>query len=369
MESFFAANFPALPRNQLLENKDRTEISKCLVRAILNCDNAIKLDKYQFMQLADEICKTFVKEHPSAYYVPYGESQGSTAKGKLFEQYNKYRQQLGKQGIIKLRERKKPSQVEKRVENRLERPKVVTTEVTKQKLVSLSESSNQFLSEKFLVIWDSLYDYRNELIQASRTPAEIYEIFPCLKQPLAYQLAFHDSVKKYKRYAKIFIPQHFSEALLGKIAMYYRAKDSVSKVINVMQAETDPDKRDIISLSLLPLVYNPGKKCSKLDTFERFIQIKDTIEDVAFEELGPTIAFIGQPITKAILKIENSLYEFDSIRTCIEAYCAFNLAFNFPFLPRCRLVWFFVRRHLFNIRQKGDKEGDTLTTAHDLGLM
>lgn len=371
MASFFSANFPALPRDQLLENKDRTEISKCLVRAILNCDNQTKLDKYHFQQLADEICRTFIKEHPSAYYVPYGESQGSTAKGKLFEQYNKYRQQLGKQGIIKLRERKKPSQVEKRMENPLERPEVVTTEDTYQKLVSLSESSrfNHLLSEKFLVIWDSLFDYRDKLIQASRTPAEIYEIFPCLKQPLAYQLAFHDSTKKYKHYARIFIPHNFADALIGKIAMYYRTKDNVCRVINVMQAEPDPDKRAIISVSLLPLVYNPGKKCSKLETFERFIQIKDSIQDVVFEELGPTIAFIGQPITKAILKIEDNLYEFDSIRTCIEAYCAFNLAFNFPFLPRCRLVWFFVRRHLFNISKKGDKEGDTLATAHDLGLM
>lgn len=335
---------------------------------MLNSDNTIKLDKLHFQQLANEICRTFTKEHPSAYYIPYGESQGSTAKGKLFEQYNKYRQQLGKQGIIKLRERKKTNNVEKRSENPLERPEVVTTEATIQQLNSLRECPN-FQSNNFMMIWDSLFEYRNALIEGERTPAEMYEIFPCLKNPQAYHLAFHDSARKYKHYARIFIPHNFAETLIARIAVLYRAKDVVSKVIRMMEAEPDPDKKAILSVSLLPLIYNPGKKSSKLETFERFIQIKDTIQDVVFEEHGPTIAFIGQPITKAILKIEDSLYEFDSIRTCIEAYCAFNLAFDFPFLPRCQLVWFFVRRHLFNISKKDDKESETLTMAHDLGLI
>lgn len=336
----------------------------------MNCDKTARLDKYQYQQLADEICRIFTKEHPSAYYIPFGDTVGSTAKGKLFEQYNKYRQQLGRQGLIKLRERKKPNVVamEKRLRNPVARIEVPLSDATSQKLRLLSQY--EIFSEKFMRTWDSLRDYRNELILAERTPKEMYEIFPCLRHPNAHQLAFHDSARKYNHYATLYIPDSFTDTLVDKIPIFYRTKDGPCKVYNILQIESDMDRRSIVSVALLPLLYNPGKKCSKLDTFQRFIQVKDTIDDVVFEESGPTIAFIGNPLaTKGILKIEDNIYEFDSIRTCMEAYCAFNLAYNFPFLPRCRLIWFFVRRHLFNISKRDDKEGDTLTMAHDLGLM
>lgn len=86
-------------------------------------------------------------------------------------------------------------------------------------------------------------------------------------------------------------------------------------------------------------------------------------------QLHARIAFVGAPISMAIVYVAGVKYVFDSPVEAVEACMAAYLALNIKYPDCSKRVWYFLQKYVFRISTESDVfDPAAYTLANDISL-